>query len=81
METIKFEDVAGKGAKQISFSQVAIDDASKYAAEDADITLRLHRVMKPRIEADAGLARVYADIEMPLVPVLARIEANGVRVD
>ncbi|WP_394003433.1 DNA polymerase I [Luteimonas sp. WGS1318] len=81
METIKFEDVAGKGAKQISFAQVAIDDATRYAAEDADITLRLHRVLKPRIEADAGLARVYTDIEMPLVPVLARIEANGVRVD
>ena len=81
MDTIKFEDVAGKGTKQISFSQVAIDDASKYAAEDADITLRLHRVLKPRIEADPGLARVYADIEIPLVPVLARIEANGVRVD
>ena len=81
METIKFEDVAGKGAKQISFAQVAIDDATRYAAEDADITLRLHRVLKPRIEADAGLARVYEDIEIPLVPVLARIEANGVRVD
>ena len=81
METIKFEDVAGKGAKQISFAQVAIDDATRYAAEDADITLRLHRVLKPRVGADAGLARVYTDIEMPLVPVLARIEANGVRVD
>ena len=81
METIRFEDVAGKGAKQISFAQVAIDDATRYAAEDADITLRLHRVLKPRIEADAGLARVYEDIEIPLVPVLARIEANGVRVD
>lgn len=80
-DTIKFEDVAGKGAKQISFAQVAIGDAMRYAAEDADITLRLHRVLKPRIEADAGLARVYADIEIPLVPVLARIEANGVMVD
>ncbi|RPD83839.1 DNA polymerase I [Luteimonas sp. 100069] len=80
-DTIKFEDVAGKGAKQISFAQVAIDDATRYAAEDADITLRLHRVLKPRIEADAGLARVYGEIEIPLVPVLARIEANGVMVD
>lgn len=81
IETILFEQVAGKGAKQISFAQVAIDDATKYAAEDADITLRLHRVLKPRVEADAGLSRVYGEIEMPLVPVLARIEANGVRVD
>ncbi|TDK30630.1 DNA polymerase I [Luteimonas terrae] len=81
IDTITFEQVAGKGAKQISFAQVAIDDATKYAAEDADITLRLHRVLKPRVEADAGLSRVYGEIEMPLVPVLARIEANGVRVD
>ncbi|MEN4903943.1 DNA polymerase I [Luteimonas sp. TWI1416] len=81
MDTIRFEDVAGKGAKQISFSQVAIDDATRYAAEDADITLRLHRVLKPRVEAEPGLARVYREIEMPLVPVLARIEANGVCID
>ncbi|KLI97705.1 DNA polymerase I [Luteimonas sp. FCS-9] len=81
VDTIRFEDVAGKGAKQISFSQVAIDDATRYAAEDADITLRLHRVLKPRVAAESGLARVYGEIEMPLVPVLARIEANGVRID
>ncbi|PBJ81550.1 DNA polymerase I [Lysobacteraceae bacterium NML93-0399] len=81
IETVLFEDVAGKGAKQISFAQVALDDAVRYAAEDADITLRLHRVLGPRVAADAGLARVYGEIEMPLVPVLARIEANGVKVD
>lgn len=81
IETVLFEDVAGKGAKQISFAQVALDDAVRYAAEDADITLRLHRVLGPRVTADAGLARVYGEIEMPLVPVLARIEANGVKVD
>ena len=81
VDTIRFEDVAGKGAKQISFSQVAIDDATRYAAEDADITLRLHRVLKPRVAAEPGLARVYGEIEMPLVPVLARIEANGVCID
>ncbi len=79
--TIKYEDVAGKGAKQIPFSQVSIDDATRYAAEDADITLRLHRVLAPQLAAEAGLVAVYRDIEMPLVPVLARIEANGVRVD
>ena len=79
--TIKYEDVAGKGAKAIPFSQVAIDDATKYAAEDADITLRLHRALLPKLEAEAKLLSVYRDIEMPLVPVLARIEANGVMID
>jgi len=79
--TIKYQDVVGKGAKQIGFAQVALDDATRYAAEDADITLRLHQVMKPQIDADAGLLSVYRDIEMPLVPVLARIEANGVLID
>ena len=80
-DTIKYEDVAGKGAKQIPFSHVAIDDATGYAAEDADITLRLHRVLSPKLMAEPGLARVYREIEMPLVSVLERIEANGVRVD
>ncbi len=80
-QTIKYEDVAGKGAKAIPFSQVAIDDATRYAAEDADITLRLHRVLKPKLEAEHALLSVYRDIEMPLVPVLARVEANGVMID
>ena len=80
-ETIKYEAVAGKGARQIPFSQVAIDDATRYAAEDADITLRLHRVLSPRLDAEPSLRSVYRDIEMPLVPVLARVEANGVLVD
>jgi len=79
--TTKFEDVAGKGAKQISFAQVGIDEAGAYAAEDADITLRLHRVLGPQLAAVPSLQSVYRDIEMPLVPVLARIEANGVRID
>ncbi len=79
--TIKYQDVVGKGAKQIGFAQVALDDATRYAAEDADITLRLHQVLKPQLEADAGLLSVYRDIEMPLVPVLARVEANGVLID
>ncbi|MGV8944691.1 DNA polymerase I [Thermomonas sp.] len=79
--TIKYQDVVGKGAKQIGFAQVALDDATRYAAEDADITLRLHTVMKPQLETDAGLLSVYRDIEMPLVPVLARVEANGVLID
>ena len=79
--TIKYEDVAGKGSKAIAFSQVALDDATRYAAEDADITLRLHRVLLPKLQAEPGLLSVYRDIEMPLVPVLARIEANGVMID
>ena len=80
-ETIHYEDVAGKGAKAIPFSQVAIDDATRYAAEDADVTLRLHRVLSERLAAEPGLEKVYREIEMPLVPVLARIEANGVAID
>ncbi|WP_411833771.1 DNA polymerase I [Pseudoxanthomonas mexicana] len=80
-ETIKYEQVAGKGAKQIPFSQVAIEDATRYAAEDADVTLRLHETLAPRLAAEPALERVYREIEMPLVPVLARMEANGVRID
>ncbi|TXK62211.1 DNA polymerase I [Alkalisalibacterium limincola] len=80
-DTIKFSDVAGKGARQISFAQVALEEATPYAAEDADVTLRLHRVFAPKLAADAGLQKVYREIEMPLVPVLARIEATGVLVD
>ncbi|KGM54908.1 DNA polymerase I [Lysobacter arseniciresistens ZS79] len=80
-ETVKYADVAGKGAKQITFNQVAIDDAARYAAEDADITLRLHRVLSPKLSAEPQLERVYREIEVPLVPVLERVEANGVLVD
>ncbi|AWH23254.1 DNA polymerase I [Stenotrophomonas sp. ZAC14D2_NAIMI4_6] len=79
--TIKFEDVAGKGAKQIPFSQVGIDEASGYAAEDADITLRLHHALRPQLLAEPSLDSVYRSIEMPLVPVLTTIEANGVHID
>lgn len=80
-ETIHFEDVAGKGAKQILFSQVDLETATRYAAEDADITLRLHRAMWPELEADEKLCAIYRDIEIPLVPVLARMEQTGVLVD
>jgi DNA polymerase-1 len=80
-DTIKFEDVAGKGAKQIPFSEVALDDATRYAAEDADITLRLHRVLSAKLAGEPALERVYREIEVPLVPVLARMEANGVLID
>ncbi|MEQ1513802.1 MAG: DNA polymerase I [Lysobacteraceae bacterium] len=80
-DTIKFEDVAGKGAKQIPFSEVAIDDATGYAAEDADITLRLHRVLSAKLATVPALEQVYREIEIPLVPVLARMEANGILID
>ena len=80
-DTIKFEDVAGKGAKQIPFSEVAIDDATRYAAEDADITLRLHRALSAKLATEPSLQKVYREIEIPLVPVLARMEANGILID
>ncbi len=80
-DTIKFEAVAGKGAKQIPFSEVAIDDATTYAAEDADITLRLHHVLSAKLAEIPALQAVYRDIEIPLVPVLARMEANGILID
>jgi len=79
--TIKYEEVCGKGASQIGFDQVDIARASEYAAEDADITLRLHRAMQPRIAAEPGLARVYGEIEMPLLPILADMERTGVKLD
>ncbi len=79
--TIKFEEVAGKGAKQIPFAQVDLDTATRYAAEDADITLRLHRALWPRLEAEPDLRGVYERIELPLVPVLARMERRGVLID
>jgi len=80
-ETIKYEQVAGKGAKQISFSQVDLDTACRYAAEDADITLRLHLALWPQLESVPALRKVYEDIEIPLVPVLAGMEQRGVLID
>jgi len=80
-ETVKYEEVAGKGAKQISFSQVDLDTACRYAAEDADITLRLHRALWPLLEHVPRLRGVYEDIEIPLVPVLAGMEQRGVLID
>ncbi|MCK5363868.1 MAG: DNA polymerase I, partial [Gammaproteobacteria bacterium] len=79
--TIHFEDVAGKGAKQITFNQVPLDQAGPYAAEDADVTLRLHQTLWPRLQSEASLKRLFDEIEMPLVPVLSRIERNGVFVE
>ncbi|MBT8767408.1 DNA polymerase I [Metapseudomonas boanensis] len=79
--TIRFEDIAGKGAKQLTFDQIALEQAGPYAAEDADVTLRLHQALWQKLEAIPSLAKVLREIEMPLVPVLARIERNGAYVD
>lgn len=80
-QTISYEDVAGKGAKQIGFDQVGLTEATEYAAEDADVTLRLHETLWPRLNAVPSLKRVYETLEIPLIPVLSRIERTGVLVD
>jgi DNA polymerase-1 len=80
-DTVHFEDVAGKGAKQISFAQVDLDTACRCAAEDADVTLRLHQALWPELAKQPALQKVFTDIEMPLVPVLARMEQRGVLID
>ncbi len=81
VRTIHYEDVAGKGSKQVRFDRVPIEQAGPYAAEDADVALKLHAVFRPRLEAEPGLLRLYEDIEVPLIPVLSRIERNGVCID
>ncbi len=80
-KTIHFEDIAGKGAKQIGFDQIPIEDAGPYAAEDAEVALRLHQAFWPRLNQTPSLARLYQEIEIPLVPVLSRLERQGVRID
>jgi len=79
--TIHYEDVAGKGAKQISFQEVTLEQAAPYAAEDADITLRLHQVLMAKLQQHPALLSLYSEIEIPLISVLARIESNGVLID
>lgn len=79
--TVHFEDIAGKGAKQLTFNQIDIGKAGHYAAEDADITLRLHHAIFPALEQTASMLSVFNDIEMPLLPVLARMEQTGVLID
>jgi DNA polymerase-1 len=81
IRTIHYEDVAGKGVKQIPFSQVPVDKAAEYSAEDADVTLRLHEVLWPQITTQPPLKKLYEEIEQPLVPVLARMEERGVLLD
>ncbi|MFT3848185.1 MAG: DNA polymerase I [Propionivibrio sp.] len=81
LETIPFEALCGKGASQIGFNQVAVEQAAEYGAEDADLCLRLHERLFPQIQADAGLARIYGEIEMPSREVLFHMERNGVLVN
>ncbi|MGD1984273.1 MAG: DNA polymerase I [Chromatiaceae bacterium] len=80
-KTIHFEDIAGKGAKQLTFDQVPLEQAGPYAAEDADVTLRLHQALWPRFEGQDRLASVLTDIEVPLLSVLSRMERSGVKLD
>ncbi len=80
-ETIHFEDIAGKGAKQLRFNQISLDVAAPYAAEDADITLGLHKALYPKLQEHAGLLSVYQKIDLPLVPLLSKIERTGAVVD
>ncbi|MCB1756941.1 MAG: DNA polymerase I, partial [Gammaproteobacteria bacterium] len=80
-ETVAFEEIAGKGKNQLTFNQIPLETAAHYAAEDADITLRLHQALWPQLEKTATLKKVYEDIEIPLVPVLSKIETTGVYID
>lgn len=80
-KTIHFEDIAGKGAKQLTFNQIKVEEAAPYAAEDADITLRLHQTLWPQITEEAGLEKVLTEIEIPLLSVLSRIERQGALID
>ncbi len=80
-KTISFEEVAGKGKAQITFDQVPVDTAGRYAAEDADVTLRLHEVLWPKLSSESRLRSLFESVEIPLVPVLARMERTGVKID
>ena len=80
-DTVKYGDVAGTGARQISFSQVDLDTACRYAAEDADITWRLHQALWPQVQAQAHTLKLFEEIELPLVEVLARMEQHGVLIN
>ena len=80
-KTVTFTEIAGKGKNQLTFNQIALEQAAHYAAEDADVTLQLHQQMWPKLEQEAGPKQVFTDIEMPLVTVISRIERNGVLID
>ncbi|MBK5943608.1 DNA polymerase I [Halorhodospira halophila] len=81
VEVTSYEELCGKGARQVPFAEIDVERAGHYAAEDADIALRLHRLLHPRLQAEPGLLRVFNELEMPLLPVLSRMERHGVRVD
>jgi DNA polymerase-1 len=80
-KTVTFEEIAGKGKNQLTFNQIALEQASPYAAEDADVTLQLHQTLWPKIAQEPGLKKVFSDIDMPLVPLLSHIERTGVLID
>lgn len=80
-KTITFEEIAGKGKNQLTFNQIALEEAGRYAAEDADVTLQLHLKMWPKLQKQAGPLNVFQHIEIPLVTVLSRVERNGVKID
>ncbi|HEM7130619.1 DNA polymerase I [Providencia rettgeri] len=80
-KTVSFEEIAGKGKKQLTFNQIALEEAANYAAEDADVTLLLHQALYPQLEAEPTLNHIFQNIEMPLVPVLVRMERKGVLID
>jgi len=80
-QTVTFEQIAGKGKNQLTFNQIALEEAGHYAAEDADVTLQLHLKMWPKLQQHKGPLNIFENIEMPLVPVLSRVERNGVKID
>lgn len=80
-KTVTFEEIAGKGKKQLTFNQIDLEQAAHYAAEDADVTLQLHQKIWPLLAKESGPCKVFEEIEMPLVPVLSKIERNGVLID
>ena len=80
-KTVTFEEVAGKGKSRLAFNEIELEKAGAYAAEDADITFRLHQCLLPKLQAQPDLIKLFTDIEMPLVPLLSKIERNGVRVN
>jgi len=79
--TVHYEDIAGKGKKQLTFNEIDLEQAGHYAAEDADITWRLHEALWPQLKKEKNLAKLYESVEIKLVPVLSRVERNGVRID
>ena len=81
VSTVHFEDIAGKGAKQVTFDKIDLEIAANYAAEDADITLQLHEALWPKLEKEPGLKRVFEEIELPLLSILSKVERTGVLLD